>query len=230
MTFEGFSPETVDFLWGIRLNNDRGWYQEHKEECRRTLTVPMNQLANLALETLEQARPGVPFTCHVSRIFRDARRLYGRGPFKDYLWFTVYDARRGEEDGGLSFWFEIGAEGWSYGLGCYDAPGGFMKRLRDRMTAYPAELLELDAKLAAQKEFSLSGDEYKKQYRDCPVPELARWYCKKNLSVAHRGGIGPELMGPQLADRLAEGYRFLLPFYDYFLPFCAPEAGEEDEE
>ena len=27
--FEGFSPETVDFLWGIRMNNNRDWFLEH---------------------------------------------------------------------------------------------------------------------------------------------------------------------------------------------------------
>ena len=30
--FEGFSPETVDFLWGIRLNNNREWFLAHKKD------------------------------------------------------------------------------------------------------------------------------------------------------------------------------------------------------
>ena len=29
--FEGFSPETVDFLWGIRMNNNREWFAENKK-------------------------------------------------------------------------------------------------------------------------------------------------------------------------------------------------------
>ena len=28
--FEGFTPETIDFLWGIRMNNNRDWFLEHK--------------------------------------------------------------------------------------------------------------------------------------------------------------------------------------------------------
>ena len=28
--FQGFSQETVDFMWGIRFNNDRGWFEAHK--------------------------------------------------------------------------------------------------------------------------------------------------------------------------------------------------------
>ena len=30
--FEGFSPETFDFLWGIRMNNNRDWFMEHKAQ------------------------------------------------------------------------------------------------------------------------------------------------------------------------------------------------------
>ena len=29
--FEGFSPETIDFLWGIRMNNNREWFTENKK-------------------------------------------------------------------------------------------------------------------------------------------------------------------------------------------------------
>ena len=29
--FTGFTPETVDFLWGIRMNNNRDWFLEHKK-------------------------------------------------------------------------------------------------------------------------------------------------------------------------------------------------------
>ena len=30
--FQGYSDETLDFLWGVRFNNDRAWFQEHKED------------------------------------------------------------------------------------------------------------------------------------------------------------------------------------------------------
>ena len=28
--FQGYTQETVDFMWGIRFNNERGWFLEHK--------------------------------------------------------------------------------------------------------------------------------------------------------------------------------------------------------
>ena len=28
--FEGFSQQTVDFMWCIRFNNERPWFEAHK--------------------------------------------------------------------------------------------------------------------------------------------------------------------------------------------------------
>ena len=38
--FAGFSPETFDFLWGIRLNNNKEWFAEHKKTMWTGSTSP----------------------------------------------------------------------------------------------------------------------------------------------------------------------------------------------
>ena len=45
MSFTGFYPETIDFLWGIRLNNHREWFEAHKADYQRFLWEPMKALA-----------------------------------------------------------------------------------------------------------------------------------------------------------------------------------------
>ena len=30
--FQGFSQGAVDFLWGVRFNNERRWFEAHKQE------------------------------------------------------------------------------------------------------------------------------------------------------------------------------------------------------
>ena len=42
--FEGFSPETVDFLWGIRMNNNRDWFTANKPAYVKYLYEPMKAL------------------------------------------------------------------------------------------------------------------------------------------------------------------------------------------
>ena len=58
--FQGFSPETIDFLWGIRFNNNRDWFTLHKQEYQATLYEPMKALALPNLyredETAERTR------------------------------------------------------------------------------------------------------------------------------------------------------------------------------
>ena len=44
--FHGYTQKTVDFLWGIRFNNERGWFMEHKETYQQELLEPTRALAN----------------------------------------------------------------------------------------------------------------------------------------------------------------------------------------
>ena len=44
--FRGYTQKTVDFLWGIRFNNERGWFMDHKEEYQTQLLQPTKELAD----------------------------------------------------------------------------------------------------------------------------------------------------------------------------------------
>ncbi len=39
--FTGFTDATVDFLWGIRFNNERLWFEAHKEIYQKEFYNPM---------------------------------------------------------------------------------------------------------------------------------------------------------------------------------------------
>ena len=83
MAFEGYSPETVDFLWGIRMNNNREWFMEHKSQYQKTLYEPMKALAAEIAPAFAHV-PGLGL--HVSRIYRDMR-MHPSTFYKDSLWF-----------------------------------------------------------------------------------------------------------------------------------------------
>jgi len=83
--FEGFTPETIDFLWGIRMNNNRDWFLEHKKQYVDTLYTPMKELGQLLFEPFLE-KPGS--ILKVSRIYRDAR-LHHPLPYKESLWCCI---------------------------------------------------------------------------------------------------------------------------------------------
>ena len=48
--FEGFTPETVDFLWGIRMNNNKEWFTANKKQYTDFLYHPMKELGKELFE------------------------------------------------------------------------------------------------------------------------------------------------------------------------------------
>src|SRR5699024_2972284 len=88
--FQGFSGDTVDFLWGTRFNNERAWFEAHKEDYRAHLLAPMKELAAEVYDRFTEQCSDLALICKVSRIYRDARRLFGRGPYKDHLWLSIH--------------------------------------------------------------------------------------------------------------------------------------------
>ncbi len=120
MMFQGYDQQTVDFLWGIRFNNDRSWFQEHKEQYQTHLLAPTRALGEQLYDGLHAMLPHEPLILKVSRIYRDARRLHGQGPYKDHLWLCV---RTGDQDwtGRPIFYFEIAPDYYSYGMGFWCA-------------------------------------------------------------------------------------------------------------
>lgn len=214
--FTGFTDATVDFLWGIRFNNERPWFEAHKETYLSELYRPMKDLGAEIYDFLSEQRPDDPMVCRVSRIYRDARRLHGRGPYKDHLWFCVEQPSE-QWTAHPTLWFELGPESWSYGLGYYMARPVTMARLRARMDRDPKIMTDLTRRLKRQSEFVLEGEEYRRPKAQAPVPELEPWYRKKSFTLCHEAKLEEALFSRDLVDRLKKGYDFLLPYYDYFI-------------
>lgn len=154
--FTGFSDATIDFLWELRFHNERPWFLEHKQVFVDTLDRPMKALAADVTAALEQAYPQRKWYLHVARIYRDARRLHGNGPYKENLWFTLRcDSSRGPEI--PAFYFEITPHNYSYGMGFYWAKANTMACFRRTIDADPLPLTALAERLNAQDTFALAG-------------------------------------------------------------------------
>lgn len=213
--FEGFSQETVDFMWGIRFNNRRDWFEAHKSIYLSSFYEPMKALGAELQQRLTERFPESGLNLKISRIYRDARRLFGRGPYKDHLWLSLFRWDQEEDGARPVLWFELSPDGWSYGMGFWCAKAVVMAKHRARMDRNPGPVLELAKQLEAQTEFVLDGPEYSRP-KAAPCPELERWYNKKSLAVIHEEPLSELLYSHDLADRLAEGLAFLMPYYDYF--------------
>ena len=210
--FTGFTDKTIDFMWGIRMNNEKAWFEEHKDEYKSQLEAPMKELGSQVFDALSEKISG-DLTVKVSRIYRDMRRAHGKGPYKDHLWFCVREPAEEWTDLPV-FWFELMPESWSYGLGYYTAKASSMQKLRNRIDADPKPLEKLVRQFNKQSEFVLEGERYSKPKGD-PGKLLYDWYNMRYFSLIHEQQNGEEIFSPALFDRIVTGYRSLLPFYEY---------------
>ena len=139
MPFTGFTSETGEFLWELAFHNEKPWFEAHKEQFLRAVKEPFDALAKETLALMRQKHPDEPYCLHISRIYRDARRLFGRGPYKDHLWFTLWTGE--DRHNSPVFWFELSPASFSYGVGFYTATAEQMAALL--VSAFPAPVTEL---------------------------------------------------------------------------------------
>ena len=215
--FNGFTPAAGDFLWELAFNNERVWFNEHKEQFEQTVNEPFKALAAETQALMCSRFPEMDCRLHVSRIYRDARRLFGRGPYKDHLWFTLWTGE--DRHSSPVFWFELSPASYSYGVGFYTATAEQMAALRRYIDANPAEMERL-AKRVAKSEYHLEGEPYKRLKKDVG-DVLNPWYNRKWISLCAEYDHGGALYTNELPHVLLDAYEKLMPVYRLLKRFPA---------
>ena len=209
--FTGFTPETIDFLWGIRMNNNREWFLEHKKQYVDTLYQPMKALgADLFQPFLE--RPGS--ILKVSRIYRDAR-LHRPGPYKESLWICIRQESEWWAENPCLF-FEIRPEGVNYGFSLWRPKVAAMQEFRSRIAARPEEFLTMLDSVQKAVGMEVTATCYKRP-REAPIPELQPYFAwKSDVDLIRHEPVGEPIFGPALGERAGQFLEKLIPLYEYF--------------
>ena len=212
--FTGFSPETVDFLWGIRLNNNRDWFTENKKNYVNFLYEPMKALGKELFEPFLD-KPGN--LCKVSRIYRDAR-MHPPEPYKESLWICIrQDVEWWAENPCL--YFEINPDGVHYGFFYWKPPTATMEDFRKRITAKPDEFLGMIAQVESSTGQKVAADLYKRP-KPCDNPDLQEYfYWRGQIACTRHEDFSEATFGPDLSTRVREYFEQLIPLYDYFNQF-----------
>ena len=212
--FTGFTPETIDFLWGIRMNNNRDWFLAHKNQYVQSLYEPMKALGKELFEPFLE-KPGN--ILKVSRIYRDAR-LHHPDPYKESLWICIrQDVQWWGENPCL--YLEVNPEGVSMGFFLWQPKSATMKQFREHITAYPQEFLALIQSTQEATGLPIQADCYKRP----PVsenPALQPFFgWKEQIGCTIDIPPGEDMFGPQLKEKAADLFEKLTPLYEYFNRF-----------
>ena len=212
--FTGFTPETIDFLWGIRMNNNKEWFTANKKQYTDFLYHPMKELGKELFEPFLD-RPGN--LLKVSRIYRDAR-MHPPEPYKESLWICIrQDVEWWAENPCL--YFEINPDEVHYGFFIWKMRTSAMEDFRRHITAYPDEFLELVRKTEEAVGQPITAELYKRP-KVTDNPDLAPYFAWKGQIACVRSiEPGPGMFGPELKNEVADFFEKLTPLYEYFNRF-----------
>lgn len=209
MDFQDFCPETIDFLWGIRFNNNREWFQAHKQDYETYLYRPMKALA-AAVSAEFDGEDGSKL--HLSRIYRDMR-MHPSTFYKDSLWFCL--RRPGDtwlEQPGLCF--EIRPEGYRYGFLLARPKAAQMEAFRLRISDHSAKFLQLVNDAQRESGLILDGDRYARP-KPCENAALQPYFSLKNLLALADCPPDERLYSPELAQELKRVFHAWKLVYDF---------------
>ena len=196
------------------MNNNRDWFQAHKQDYVNYLYEPMKALGK-ELFTPFLEKPGN--LLKVSRIYRDAR-LHHPLPYKEGLWICIRrDVEWWAENPCL--YFEIFPEGISYGFCLWRPRVSTMAAFRERIAQQPKEFLKRIKKAEKETGLPVTAELYKRP-KEAPLPELAPYYAwKGDISCTVRETFSEDTFGPELSQRVQTLFRQLIPIYEYFCQF-----------
>lgn len=211
----------LDFLGELHANNNREWFNAHKEQYLEAKSV----MDDVALKLLDGVRGFDDSIGELSlsdirfRIYRDVRFAGGKGPYKNQM--SIYIAPGGRKSGYCGYYFQVSAAtdaGWESGnmiaAGNYFLEKEVLKTLREDIEFGDGDFRKIIS--GADPRMKLDTDNALKKVPagfDPASPE-ADLLKLKNFSLTY----APDddfVLSPDLIGNLLDIFRSTTPFLAY---------------
>ncbi len=215
--FKGISPQAIELLCLNRFNDSKSFYEEHKEELKNGITIPMRQIMLDLSELMYDIDDKIltdPVRS-VARIYRDTRGRRSKIRYRENLWMFF---RRYKKDypGAPFYYFEFYPNSFGYGLVFATYRPTHFKVVHQQILKHPDRWLSA-VKACEKAGFSYEcWDEYKKDmYPDAPQ-ELKKYLKAKNMSFTYNSVDMKRIDTPALIDELKLAFDIARPMYEFF--------------
>jgi len=214
-SFTGFPKELTDFLWELRFNNNKEWFDKNRDKYKSLFKDPMDSFAFDMCQMLTKSTGNVVIPA-VSRMNRDIRFSKNKEPYRDHKW-VVFKREEGTWKDKPAIFFELGPDYYTIGMGIYDSLPTYMKAFRKKVDSNTAEFERLIKKYDKSDIFNLEGGIYKRKFATDKSDSVMNWYQRKGIALIGSKSIDELIYSRDLLDFCHEQFQFLMPMMDYMM-------------
>jgi uncharacterized protein (TIGR02453 family) len=208
------SPTAFDFLKQLKKNNDRDWFNSHKDRYTKELEGIVVFAGALLLEMNKHDVIENPSGKKMLfRIYRDVRFSKDKLPFKTCFSGNLKRATKARRG---SYYFHL-EPGNSFAAGGFWEPNPEdLKRIRDEIAADPAPLRKILKSKGVKDYFGdLHGEQLKTTPKGYDPNDAAIDLLRYKQFTFIRHFTDKEVMATSFLKELNETYKKMRPFLDY---------------
>jgi uncharacterized protein (TIGR02453 family) len=217
--FAGFPREFVTFLISLKQNNNKPWFESHRDDYEANVMDPARQFVVLMGERLREISPGVHAIPQVDRsifrIHRDIRFSKDKSPYKTHIGILFWEGERPKMECS-GYYFHVEPPNLMLGVGIHIFPDSIIKPYRDAVVD-PVEgpaLVSAIQQVALRGAYKFSGKHYKRVPRGYdPGHANAEFLTFNGLTTGLETEIPDEFYSPGILDYCFQRFVDLAPIH-----------------
>lgn len=216
--FRSFPPASIKFLAALAKNNNREWFQPHKQEFENVLHTPLVQFAHLVNATLEKnAREyALPDPAKaLNRIYRDIRFSADKTPYQNHVSLLFPHQRLGKKMG-AALYFHLSATEVMFAGGMYFGETRELQAVREHLANQHKQLRKILASKPLQATFGeMSGDSLQKVPKQFGADHPAADLLKQKQWLLMTSRPAKAALDDGFAAEALTAFKLLLPFVSF---------------
>jgi len=212
--FPGFPPDTLRFLRRLKRNNDREWFQAHKDEYERFVREPMIELVTGLGPAVQSFAPEMvadPKRC-IYRIYRDTRFSHDKTPYKTQV-AALFWPRGQAKHASASLYFHVAPAEVLIAGGVYMPGSAELRRIRRHVAAHHAELRRILKSRSLIRLFGgLEGEQLTRAPQGCAPDHPAIDLLRRKQFLLYTTEPVKLAESPDLIKHLVVSFSAMMPF------------------
>jgi uncharacterized protein (TIGR02453 family) len=220
--FENFPKKTVDFLKKLSKNNNKEWFEEHRDDYNSQFLEPAFQFVTEMGDRLSAIVPNIiavpKIDKSVFRLHRDVRFSKDKSPYKTNLGIYLWEGKKKMESSG--FYFHIDVKGFFISSGIYMPSKEQIKIIRDAVVdpVLGKELSNAIKKVLKKGDYTIGGKTYKKIPKGYdPSSPNAEYLLYYGLYAYYESADFSELTKNDIIEYSFKKYKDMLPVHQWLV-------------